>query len=36
MDREACIEKALELIREAGKLGAQLVLLPEGFVPAYP
>jgi len=36
MDREACIEKAVGLIREAGKQGAQLILLPEGFVPAYP
>jgi len=36
MDREACIEKAAELIREAGKQGAQLILLPEAFVPAYP
>ncbi len=36
MDREACIEKAAKLIREAGKQGAQLILLPEAFVPAYP
>jgi nitrilase len=35
-DREATVEKACRLIREAGGQGAQLVLLPEAFVPAYP
>ncbi len=36
MDRDACVDKAADLIREAGRQGAQLILLPEGFVPAYP
>lgn len=36
MDREACVDKAVDLIRDAGRQGAQLILLPEGFVPAYP
>ncbi len=35
-DREATVEKACRLIRDAGSHGAQLVLLPEAFVPAYP
>jgi len=35
-DREATIEKAVGLISEAGTNGANLVLLPEAFVPAYP
>jgi len=35
-DRDATLEKAAGLIREAGALGAQLVLFPEAFVPAYP
>ena len=36
MDREACVNKAIGLIQEAGGQGARLVLLPEAFVPAYP
>lgn len=36
LDREATVEKACGLIREAGALGAELVLFPEGFVPTYP
>lgn len=36
MDREASVAKAEGLIREAGRQGAQLILLPEGFIPAYP
>ena len=36
LDREACVDKAISLIKEAGRQGAQLILLPEGFVPAYP
>ncbi|UCH24098.1 MAG: carbon-nitrogen hydrolase family protein [Deltaproteobacteria bacterium] len=35
-DREATIGKANQLITEAGKKGAGLVLLPEAFIPAYP
>ena len=35
-DREATVEKACRLIAEAASRGAELVLLPEAFVPAYP
>jgi nitrilase len=35
-DREATVAKAADLIREAAAQGAQLVLLPEAFIPAYP
>jgi len=35
-DREATVEKACRLIREAAEQGAQLVLFPEAFIPAYP
>lgn len=35
-DREATVEKACKLIAEAAATGAQLVLFPEAFVPAYP
>ena len=35
-DRDATIEKAAQLIREAASQGAKLILLPEAFVPAYP
>ena len=35
-ERAASIEKASELIRQAGARGARLVLLPEAFVPGYP
>jgi nitrilase len=36
MDREATTEKAVDLIQEAGKKGAKLVLFPEAYIPAYP
>ena len=36
MDREATVEKACALIAEAGKAGAKVIVLPEGFVPGYP
>ena len=36
MNREATIEKACSLIREAGRNDARLVVLPETFVPMYP
>lgn len=35
-DRDATIEKACRLISNAASQSAQLVLLPEAFVPAYP
>jgi nitrilase len=36
MNREATLEKACGLVREAAAHGAQLVLFPEAFVSAYP
>jgi nitrilase len=36
MDREATTDKACELILEAGKHGARLVVFPESFIPCYP
>jgi len=35
-DREATVEKACRLIREAAAQGAHLILFPEAFIPAYP
>lgn len=35
-DREATVEKACGLIAEAARGGAQLILFPEAFIPAYP
>lgn len=35
-NRRAAIDKACQLIQEAGSKGAKLVLLPEAFAPAYP
>ncbi len=35
-DRQATLEKALELIPETAANGAQLALFPEAFIPAYP
>lgn len=35
-DREATVEKVRELIREAAAPGADLVVFPEAFIPAYP
>lgn len=35
-DREATIEKACKLTAKAAGQGAQLILFPEAFVPAYP
>ena len=35
-DREATIEKAQRLVGAAAAQGAQVILLPEAFVPAYP
>jgi nitrilase len=36
LDRDATIEKLAELTRDAAAGGAQLVVFPETFVPAYP
>ena len=36
MEREATVEKACRLIKEAGEQGARLVVFPEAFIPAYP
>jgi len=35
-DRQACIDKADALIYKAASQGADLVLFPEAFIPAYP
>ena len=35
-NREASVAKAVQLVAEAGKQGAQLILFPEAFIPAYP
>jgi aliphatic nitrilase len=36
LDREASVEKACRLIREAGQNGARVIAFPEGFIPAHP
>src|SRR5947208_16918751 len=36
LDREATIEKACRLAKEAGANGAELIVFPEAFVPGYP
>ena len=36
MDREATLEKACQLVRDAAVQGAQLIMFPEAFIPAYP
>jgi aliphatic nitrilase len=36
LDREATIDKACSLIEEAGRNGAKIIVLPEGFVPGHP
>ncbi len=35
-DRDATLNKALSLIREAASQGAELILFPEAFIPCYP
>jgi aliphatic nitrilase len=36
LNREATVEKACALIREAGAAGAKVIGFPEGFIPAHP
>ncbi len=36
LDRDRTIDKACDLIADAGRAGAQLAVFPEAFVPAYP
>ncbi|WP_223820929.1 carbon-nitrogen hydrolase family protein [Bacillus sp. S3] len=36
MERDASIEKAVSLIKQAGEKGAKIVVFPEAFIPAYP
>ena len=36
LDRDATVEKACALIREAGEAGADLVGFPENFIPGHP
>jgi nitrilase len=36
MDRDATVHKACELIAEAGKAGAKLIVFPETWIPTYP
>lgn len=36
LDRDATVEKVVELTEKAAAQGAGLVVFPEAFVPAYP
>lgn len=36
MNKKATVEKACNLIEEAGREGAELVVFPEGFIPMFP
>ena len=35
-NKDACLQKALRLIEEAAKNGAELIVFPELFLPGYP
>ena len=35
-DKDACVEKAIQYIRECAANGAQLIVFPELFIPGYP
>ncbi|WP_368653359.1 carbon-nitrogen hydrolase family protein [Ornithinibacillus sp. 4-3] len=36
MDKQKCVDKAVQLIHEAGDQGANIILFPEAYIPAYP
>jgi aliphatic nitrilase len=36
LDRAATTAKAISIIREAAKAGAQLIAFPETYIPAFP
>jgi predicted amidohydrolase len=36
LNRKATLEKACDLIAEAARSGAKLIVFPEAFLPAYP
>ncbi len=36
LDRKATVEKACDLIAEAGRKGGGLIVFPEAFIPTYP
>jgi aliphatic nitrilase len=36
LDRAATTAKAISLLREAAKAGAQLIAFPETYIPAFP
>ena len=36
LDRDATVDKACAAIREAGRVGARLIVFPETFIPGYP
>lgn len=36
LDKEKTVEKAITIIKKAGQKGANLVVFPESFIPAYP
>lgn len=36
LDRDGSVRKAVDLIEQAGAMGAQIVVFPEGYIPAHP